>query len=432
MGKAFIIFNADAVRGLAKGKAEKHRLKGGRIFPYGKTVIDMKEIILLKEGEIAIKGLNKRSFEDAMVRNIRRRLSKLGKFEYERSQSTVVIRPVDEDIDFDEAEDIVSKVFGIAAYCRALVAPKDFETIAKYAVEYNSEELECARSFKVNAKRADKHFPMRSPEICAELGGRILETFPHLVVDVKKPDVIITVEIRQTEAYIHSGNRKGAGGIPVGTSGQAMLLLSGGIDSPVAAYMMAKRGVKLSAIHYVSPPYTSDRARLKVERLCEKLTPWCGDIAFYCVPFTEIQEKLRDNCPEELFTIIMRRLMMEIAQRICEEKQISALVTGESVGQVASQTMGAIVCTDAACRIPVFRPVIGMDKTEIIGIARRIDTFDISIEPYEDCCTVFTPKHPKTRPVLSEVEAAQNSFDFEPLIEEAVNNTELKVFKCAE
>ena len=392
----------------------------------------MSEIILIKEGEIAIKGLNKRSFEDAMVRNIRRRLSRLGKFEYDRSQSTVVIRPLDEDVDFDEVEDVVSKVFGIAAYCRALVAEKDFEVIAKSAVEYNREVLETARSFKVNAKRADKNFPMRSPEICAELGGRILDAFPHLVVDVNHPDVTITVEVRQTEAYIHSGNKKGAGGIPVGTSGQAMVLLSGGIDSPVAAYMMAKRGIRLSAIHYVSPPYTSDRARLKVERLCQKLTPWCGDIAFYCVPFTEIQEKLRDNCPEELFTIIMRRLMMEIAQRICEEKDIQALVTGESVGQVASQTIGAIVCTDAACRMPVFRPVIGMDKTEIIEIARKIDTFETSIEPYEDCCTVFTPKHPKTRPVLAEVEAAQNSFDFEPLIKWAVENTELKVFRCGE
>lgn len=392
----------------------------------------MSEIILIKEGEIAIKGLNKRSFEDAMVKNIRRRLSRLGKFEYERSQSTVVIRPLDEDVDFDEVEDAVSKVFGIAAYCRALVAEKDFEVIADSAIEYNREVLETARSFKVNAKRADKHFPMRSPEICAELGGRILDAFPHLVVDVNNPDVIITVEVRQTEAYIHSGNKKGAGGIPVGTSGQAMVLLSGGIDSPVAAYMMAKRGIRLSAIHYVSPPYTSDRARLKVERLCRKLTPWCGDIAFYCVPFTEIQEKLRDNCPEELFTIIMRRLMMEIAQRICEEKQIQALITGESVGQVASQTIGAIVCTDAACRMPVFRPVIGMDKTEIIEIARRIDTFETSIEPYEDCCTVFTPKHPKTRPILADVEAAQNSFDFEPLIKWAVENTELKVFRCGE
>lgn len=390
---------------------------------------EMKEIILLKEGEIAIKGLNKRSFEDAMVKNIRRRLKPMGKFEYERSQSTVEVKPLDDDVDFDAVEECISKIFGIAAYCRAAVVEKDFERIAEKTMEYVSEELENARTFKVNAKRADKQFPMKSPEICAELGGRVLKKFPHLTVDVNNPDVVVTVEVRRDFAYIHTGNRKGAGGIPVGTSGQAMLLLSGGIDSPVAAYMMAKRGVRLSAIHYVSPPYTSDRARQKVERLCEKLTPWCGDIAFYCVPFTKIQEKLRDNCPEELFTILMRRLMMEIAQRIAEEKDIQALVTGESVGQVASQTMNAIVCTDAACRMPVFRPVIGMDKTEIIEIARRIDTFDISIEPYEDCCTVFTPKHPKTRPILAEVEAAQNVFDFEPYIKEAVENTELKVIR---
>jgi thiamine biosynthesis protein ThiI len=390
----------------------------------------MKEIILLKEGEIAIKGLNKRSFEDAMVRNLRRRLKPLGKFAYDRSQSTVAVRPLDDDIDFDTVEECISKIFGIAAYCRCLVAEKDFEKIAEKTMPYISETMENARTFKVCAKRADKHFPMRSPEICAEMGGRILEAFPHLTVDVNNPDVTVTVEVRQDAAYVHTGNKKGAGGMPVGTSGQAMLLLSGGIDSPVAAYMMAKRGIRLSAIHYVSPPYTSDRARLKVERLCEKLAPWCGDIAFYCVPFTEIQEALRDNCPEELFTIIMRRLMMEIAQRIAEEKEIQALVTGESVGQVASQTMGAIVCTDAACRMPVFRPVIGMDKTEIIETARKIGTFDISIEPYEDCCTVFTPKHPKTRPVLAEVEKAQNSFDFEPLIKKAVENTELKVIKA--
>lgn len=392
----------------------------------------MKEIILLKEGEIAIKGLNKRSFEDAMVRNIRRRLKPFGKFSYERSQSTVVIRPLDEDVDFDAVEECVSKIFGIAAYCRAMVVKKDFEEICAQTMPYIEEAMSNARTFKVNAKRADKNFPMKSPEICAELGGRILDAFPNVSVDVNDPDVTVTVEIRQDAAYVHAGNIKGAGGIPVGTSGQAMLLLSGGIDSPVAAYMMAKRGIKLAAIHYVSPPYTSDRARQKVERLCEKLTPWCGDIAFYCVPFTEIQEKLRDNCPEELFTIIMRRLMMEIAQRIAEKNNMQALITGESVGQVASQTMGAIVCTDAACRMPVFRPVIGMDKTEIIEIARKIDTFDISIEPYEDCCTVFTPKHPKTRPILAEVEAAQNSFDFEPLIVWAVENTELKIIRYAD
>ncbi|MBP1560523.1 MAG: tRNA 4-thiouridine(8) synthase ThiI [Oscillospiraceae bacterium] len=389
----------------------------------------MKELIIFKEGEIALKGLNKRSFEDAFIRNLKHRLNPLGKFEYTKAQSTIYAIPQSEDIDLDEAVERGSKVFGAAALCRALVVEKNFDVICKEAISYIEETAMMSRTFKVEAKRSDKKFPMKSPEICMELGGKILEAYPQLTVDVKNPQMVVTVEIRDTSAYIHAGNLRGAGGIPVGTSGSAMLLLSGGIDSPVAAYMMAKRGVKLSAIHYVSPPYTSERARLKVERLCEKLTPYCGDIAFYCVPFTKIQEALRDNCPEELFTILMRRLMMEIAQRIAEEKDIQALVTGESVGQVASQTMGAIVCTDAACRMPVFRPVIGMDKTEIVEIARKIDTFDISIEPYEDCCTVFTPKHPKTRPVLADVEAAQAAFDFEPLIAEAVAETELKVIK---
>ncbi len=389
----------------------------------------MKELIIFKEGEIALKGLNKRTFEDAFIRNLKHRFNKLGKFEYTKAQSTIYAIPQSEDIDLDEAVELGSKVFGAAALCRALVVEKDFEAICREAIAYIEETAMMSRTFKVEAKRSDKKFPMKSPEICMELGGKILEAYPHLTVDVKNPQMVVTVEIRDTAAYVHAGNLPGAGGIPVGTSGSAMLLLSGGIDSPVAAYMMAKRGIKLSAIHYVSPPYTSERARLKVERLCEKLTPYCGDVAFYCVPFTKIQEALRDNCPEELFTILMRRLMMEIAQRIAEEKDMQALITGESVGQVASQTMGAIVCTDAACRMPVFRPVIGMDKTEIVEIARKIDTFDISIEPYEDCCTVFTPKHPKTRPILADVEAAQNAFDFEPLIAEAVAETELKVIK---
>ncbi len=279
-----------------------------------------------------------------------------------------------------------------------------------------------------NAKRSDKRFPMKSPEICRELGGVLLSKFSHLEVDVNNPEVTVTVEIRDTNAYVHAVNIRGAGGLPVGTSGHAMLLLSGGIDSPVAGYMMAKRGVHISAIHYVSPPYTSERAKLKVEQLCEKITPYCGSIAFFCVPFTKIQEEIKNNCPEEFFTIIMRRLMMKIAQKICEREKCLALITGESVGQVASQTMNALMCTDAVCEIPVFRPLIGMDKTEIVEISRKIDTYETSIQPYEDCCTVFTPKHPKVRPLLADVEAAEASFDFSALIDEAVANTELKIF----
>ena len=388
----------------------------------------MKEIILVKYGEMVLKGLNKKTFEDMLTKNIKRRLKSLGHFQLTSAQSTTYITPLDEDIDLEEVVDRVSKIFGIAALCRACVCEKDFSDVTAKAVEYCADALSGARTFKVNAKRSDKAFPMKSPEICAELGGVLLEKFPHLTVDVKEPDVIVTVEIRDTNAYVHAENIKGAGGLPVGTSGKAMLLLSGGIDSPVAGWMMAKRGVHIAAIHYVSPPYTSDRAQLKVEQLCEKLTDWCGGIAFYCVPFTELQEAIKDHCPEEFFTIIMRRLMMEIAQRIAEKDNCLALITGESVGQVASQTMAAIACTDAVCRIPVFRPLVGMDKTEIIEISRKIDTFETSTLPYEDCCTVFTPRHPKVRPRLEDIEKAQNSFDFEPLIQRAVEGTTMKTF----
>lgn len=388
----------------------------------------MKEIVLVKYGEMALKGLNKKSFEDMLIKNIKRRLKPLGKFQLTSAQSTTYITPLDEDIDLNEVVEVVGKIFGIAALCRACVCEKNFEDICEKSYEYLEDVLGRAKTFKVNAKRSDKAFPMKSPEICMELGGRLLEKFPHLSVDVKNPEVMVTVEVRDENAFVHAENIKGAGGLPVGSSGKAMLLLSGGIDSPVAGYMMAKRGVHIAAIHYVSPPYTSDRAQLKVESLCQKLTDYCGGIAFYCVPFTELQEAIKDNCPEEYFTIIMRRLMMEIAQRIAANDNCLALITGESVGQVASQTMAAIACTDAVCRIPVFRPCVGMDKTEIIEIARKIDTFDISIEPYEDCCTVFTPRHPKVRPQLGDIEKAQNSFDFEPLIQKAVENTEMKVF----
>lgn len=388
----------------------------------------MKEIVLVKYGEMVLKGLNKRSFEDMLTKNIKRRLKSLGRFQLTSAQSTTYITPLDDDIDLSEVIDRVGKIFGIAALCRACVCEKDFSDITAKSIDYLGDILSNAKTFKVNAKRADKAFPMKSPEICAELGGILLEKFPNLTVDVKNPEVTVTVEIRDTNAYVHAENIKGAGGLPVGSSGKAMLLLSGGIDSPVAAYMMAKRGVRITAVHYVSPPYTSDRAQLKVEQLCEKLTDYCGGIAFYCVPFTELQEAIKDNCPEEYFTIIMRRLMMEIAQRIAEKDNCLALITGESVGQVASQTMSAISCTDAVCRIPVFRPLVGMDKTEIIEIARKIDTFETSTLPYEDCCTVFTPRHPKVRPSLADVEKAQEKFDFEPLIQKAIENTEMKTF----
>lgn len=383
----------------------------------------MSEIILAKYGEIALKGLNKNTFEDIMVKNIKRRLAKFGKFEFKRAQSTLYITPKDEECDIDGVMEALKRVFGIAKLCRSKGFEKNFDVISTEGVDYVAEALENANTFKVMAKRSDKKFPMKSPEICREMGGAILSRFDHLEVDVNNPDVIVTVEIREEQAFVHATNIDGAGGIPVGSSGKAMLLLSGGIDSPVAGYMMAKRGVEISAIHFESPPYTSERARLKVEKLASIMANYCGRINFYCVPFTEIQEEIKNNCDEEYFTIIMRRIMMEVAQRICEKKGIQALVTGESIGQVASQTMYAMVCTDAVCKIPVFRPVIGMDKREIVEISRKIDTYDTSIEPYEDCCTVFTPKHPRTKPVLEDVIKAQSVFDFEPLIEKAVEET---------
>ena len=393
----------------------------------------MREIILVKYGEMALKGLNRSSFEDVLLRNIRYRLKKIGKFSYSKAQSTIYVVPEAETDEacgelLAEALPRLKKVFGIAALARALTCEKSFVDISARAVPYLADALNAAKTFKVEAKRADKAFPMKSPQICAELGGILLEHYPHLKVDVNQPDVTVTVEIRDLNAYVHAARERGAGGLPVGTAGNAMLLLSGGIDSPVAAYMIAKRGLRVTACHFASPPYTSERALLKVEQLCEKLTPWCGSMAFYCVPFTEIQEQLQRNCPEEYFTILMRRLMMEIACRLAEREDCGAIITGESLGQVASQTLPALQCTDAVATMPVLRPLIGMDKTEIVEISRKIDTFDISIQPYEDCCTVFTPRHPKLRPHLDEVAAAQAEVDFAPLVEAAIAGATKKVF----
>lgn len=388
----------------------------------------MKEIILVKYGEIALKGLNKSTFEDMLQRNIKRRLKKLGTFEFYRRQSTIYITPPD-GADIDEIIFRLQKIFGISAIQRCAVFPKDFTVVAEKAGEYLREALEDAKTFKVEARRSDKSFPMKTPDIQQELGAVVLEAFPHLEVDVHDPEVTVRLEIRDNGAYLSAKRIPGAGGMPVGSSGKSLLMLSGGIDSPVSGYMMAKRGLIVDCIHYVSPPYTSERARLKVEALCEKLTDWCGNIIFYCVPFTELQEALRDNCPEEYFTVLMRRLMVKIANRICARDGYGAIITGESVAQVASQTLPAIYCTNAAAEYPVFRPVIGMDKREIVDIARKIDTFDISTLPYEDCCTVFSPKHPRTRPELSEILAAEAAFDFEPLIEKAVAETEVKKFR---
>ncbi len=386
----------------------------------------MKEIILIKLGEIVLKGLNRKNFEDTLMRCIRRRLAKIGEFHVRDAQSTIYVEPVHDDADMDEAALCVSRIFGIAAYARACVTEKDLPAIQQAAAEYLKDTLEDIRTFKVEAKRSDKKFPFRSPEICTEVGGYLLEQYPHLTVDVHHPDVVITVEVRDFGAYIRAGLERGAGGIPVGTGGKACVLISGGIDSPVASYMMAKRGLELMAVHFASPPYTSERAEEKVVELLRRVARYSGRLKMYTVPFTKLQEEIHEKCKEEYFTIIMRRFMMVIAERLAREKGAQALITGESLGQVASQTIGAIACTDIVCGMPVFRPLIGMDKEEIIDISRKIDTFDISIQPYEDCCTVFTPKHPRTRPVLDKVVEEQAKIDSEPLIEEAIANVKVR------
>lgn len=383
----------------------------------------MKEIILLKDGEIVLKGLNRRTFEDVLKKNIRHAISHLGSFEIKSAQSIIYVKPLSDDIDLDEACLKISRVFGIVSYSRAAIcAEKTLESIIATAPVYLEKELKAVKTFKVEARRSDKRFPYKSPEICTELGGVILDKFPHLSVDVHNPDLIVNVEVRDFGAYVHGAAHKGAGGIPVGTSGNAAILISGGIDSPVAAYMMAKRGLKLTAVHFASPPYTSKRAEDKVVRLLRRVSRYAGKMTMYTVPFTKIQETIKNECPEELFTIIMRRLMMQISSRIAADNDCTALITGESLGQVASQTIGALSCTDDAADLLVFRPLIGMDKQEIIDISYKIDTYDISIEPYEDCCTVFTPKHPRTRPVLKYVKEAQEKANFEPMIEEALAN----------
>lgn len=383
----------------------------------------MKEIILLKDGEIVLKGLNRRTFEDVLKKNIRHAISHLGSFEIKSAQSIIYVKPLSDDIDLDEACLKISRVFGIVSYSRAAICEeKTLESIIATAPVYLEKELKAVKTFKVEARRSDKRFPYKSPEICAELGGVILDKFPHLSVDVHNPDIIVNVEVRDFGAYVHGAAHKGAGGIPVGTSGNAAILISGGIDSPVAAYMMAKRGLKLTAVHFASPPYTSKRAEDKVVRLLRRVSRYAGKMTMYTVPFTKIQKTIKNECPEELFTIIMRRLMMQISSRIAADNDCTALITGESLGQVASQTIGALSCTDDAADLLVFRPLIGMDKQEIIDISYKIDTYDISIEPYEDCCTVFTPKHPRTRPVLKYVKEAQEKANFEPMIEEALAN----------
>ena len=384
----------------------------------------MKEIFLLKLGEIVLKGANKRQFEDKLRQNVRRRMRAYGNFDVYLMQSTVYVEPMDEMCDVDGAWDACSSIFGLVSLCRCRACEKDLNTIFNTIEEYLGDDLDCAESFKVESKRSDKRFPLTSIGISQEIGGRLAEAHPDCRVDVHNPAYTVYVEIRDLAAYVHGPAVPGAGGLPTGVGGRAMCLLSGGIDSPVAAYMMAKRGVEIECVHFFSYPYTSELAKNKVLELARLVTRYCGRMTVNVVSFTQIQEAIRDNCPEEYFTLIMRRFMMEISQRIGQEHGCEALITGENLGQVASQTMQAMAVTGAVVDVPIFMPLVGMDKEEIVTIARKIGTMQTAILPYEDCCTVFTPKHPKTKPNLNQLIHAEKNLDREALILQAIENTE--------
>ncbi len=385
----------------------------------------MRDMILLKEGEVVLKGLNKRFFEQKLTQNIRRRLKDFGSFKVNVMQSVIYVEPQNEEADIDGAFDALQKVFGIMTLTRAIACEKDPEVMLRTAMEYLDDELRAAKTFKVESKRSDKGFPMTSIQLSQYVGGEINEAYENLTACMKNPDVVVHLEVRDQAAYVHGRPVPGAGGMPVGSNGAAVSLLSGGIDSPVSTYMMAKRGLRIIPVHFFSFPYTSELAREKVIDLAKILTGWCGRMFVEIVPFTHIQEEIRAKCPEEFFTIIMRRFMMRIADEIAKSNGCGALVTGESLGQVASQTMEAMHCTGHAADLPVLRPLVGMDKEEVIRIARHIGTFDTSILPYEDCCTVFTPRHPATHPKLEKVLEAEAALDVEALVQEALMNREL-------
>ena len=379
----------------------------------------MKEVLLLKYGELTLKGLNRGYFEKLLRRELEKRLTLAGNFKVSLCQSTIYVEGIDDDADIDEALKICRKVFGITAVARAAVAEKDIDDIKRVAKEYLPKYLRGHASFKADARRSDKRFSLTSPQISAQVGGAVLEAMPHLKVDLYNPSIVVMTEIREEKAYIHAGSFPGAGGMPNGSNGKGLLLLSGGIDSPVAGFMMSKRGVSLEALHFESYPYTSDQAREKVIKLAEIVSEYCGKINVHVISLTHLQEVLRDSCDEEYFTLLLRRSMMRLAERVANANYCQALITGEAVGQVASQTMQALTVTDSVVTCPVFRPCIGMDKEEIITVARRIETFETSILPFEDCCTVFTPRHPKTRPDLEKVILQEQKYDYKTLEDEA-------------
>ena len=384
----------------------------------------MKEIFLLKLGEIVLKGANKRQFEARLRQNVRRRMKLYGNFDVYLMQSTLYVEPMDEACDVDGAWEACHSIFGVVSLCRCRPCEKNLDAIFEAIENYLGDDLDCARSFKVESKRSDKRFPLNSIQLSQEIGGRLAEAHPDVAVDVHHPDYTVYVEVRDLAAYVHGPAEPGAGGLPTGVGGRAMVLLSGGIDSPVAAYMIAKRGVEIEAVHFFSYPYTSQLAKDKVIELARLVTKYSGRMTVNVVSFTEIQEAIRDNCPEEFFTLIMRRFMMEISRRIAGWDGCGALITGENLGQVASQTMEAMTVTGAVVDIPIFMPLIGMDKEEIVTIARKIGTMETSVLPYEDCCTVFTPKHPKTKPTLAQLINAEKNLDREALMQRALENIE--------
>ena len=391
----------------------------------------MKEVILCKYGEVILKGANRSDFEAKMLKQLRQRARRIGNYKIYYSQSTVYIEPLDEDSieNIDEMFYQAKHVFGFVGVSRAFACEKNIDTILEVVKTELAPKLKGYKTFKAESKRSDKRFPMTSPEISNEVGGAVLSSVPGIKVDVRNPEVVVRVEIRENEAFVHAGQEKGAGGIPYGSSGRGLLLLSGGIDSPVAGYMMAKRGVQLEAIHFESYPYTSERAKEKVLDLAKTLTNYTMRLRVHVVSLTKIQELLRDNCEEDYFTLMLRRYMMAISLKLAHDYDCEAIITGESLGQVASQTMKAINVTNSMTDIPIFRPLIGMDKEEIVKIARQIGTFETSTLPFEDCCTVFTPRHPKTRPELEKVIEEQNRLPFDELVNEAYETKEIIVVK---
>lgn len=386
----------------------------------------VKEIILAKYGEIILKGANRPKFEKLLIDNIKNALRNVAECSISLRQATIYVEDFDED-KIDLIVERMSKIFGIVSITKAAVSEKDMDRIKETAYEYLYDDLSKPAKFKVEAKRSDKAFPLNSLDICIDLGGWLDDKFESLVCDVHNPEITVKAEVRDTAAYIYIDQKKikGQGGMPIGSGSKATLLLSGGIDSPVAGHMISKRGVQIEAVNFFSFPYTSERAKEKVISLAKIIAQYTSKVKLYIVPFTEIQLAIRDNCPEEHMTLIMRRFMMRISEKIARNNGSKALITGESVGQVASQTLSALDVTNAVVDMPILQPLIGMDKIEVIERAEKIGTYETSILPYEDCCTVFTPKHPTINPRRSSIERTEKVLNIEKLEEEALAGIEI-------